>query len=60
MFLADGGKSIEKLLEPVGWYKTARELGTHEMWRIQAERVELCRAYLARWNACEGLDALLR
>jgi len=67
MFLADGGKSIGNLLAPVDEpylgilesYKTARELGTHEMWQIQAERTELCRAYLDRWNACEGLDALL-
>jgi len=67
IFLSDGGKSIAKMLEPVNepyikwleWYKTARELGTHEMWQIQADRTELCKAYLDRWNACEGLDMLL-
>jgi amidase len=67
MFLSDGGKSMAEMLEPVnepyikwlGSYKTARELGTHEMWQIQAERTELCKAYLDRWNACAGLDVLL-
>jgi amidase len=67
MFLADGGKSIAKMLEPVNepylkwleWYKTARELGTHEMWQIQTDRTTQCKAYLDRWNACEGLDMLL-
>ena len=67
MFLADGGKSIADLLAPVDepylglleWYRTARELGTHEMWAIQSERTAQCKAYLDRWNACAGLDALL-
>jgi amidase len=66
MFSADGGKSIADLLAPVdepyagtlGWYKTTRELSTHEMWAVQAERTALCRAYLDRWNAA-GVDALL-
>jgi hypothetical protein len=67
MFLADGGTNIKKLLEPVDeplmpgleWYGTAKDIGVHEMWQIQAERTELCKAYLDRWNECEGLDALL-
>jgi len=67
MFLADGGTNIKKLLEPVDeplmpgmeWYGTAKDIGVHEMWQIQVERTELCKAYLDRWNECEGLDALL-
>lgn len=67
-FLADGGKSIQKILEPVQepWrpelqpYKSAAEIGVHELWQLQAQRTALCKRYLDRWEAVEGgLDAIL-
>ena len=67
MFVADGGKSVKKLLEPVGepfrpeldLYKNATELGVYDMWQLHRERVEFCKAYLDRWNACHKLDGIL-
>jgi amidase len=67
MFLADGGKSIQKLLDPVQEplrdemkrYGNVKELGVYDMWQLQAKRTEFCKRYLDRWNACEGLDAIL-
>jgi len=67
MFLADGGKSLQKLLDPVRepfrpemlGYATAAELGVYDMWQLHSKRTELCKAYLDRWNACERLDAIL-
>ncbi|QDS74838.1 hypothetical protein FKW77_002861 [Venturia effusa] len=67
MFVADGGNSVRNILDPVGepfrpemeMYSTAKELGTHGMWQLQIERTELSKAYLDRWNRCEGLDAIL-
>jgi amidase len=67
MFLADGGESVRKLLEPssepfrpeMNRYENARELRVLEMWQIQTKRTELCKQYLDRWNACEGMDAIL-
>jgi amidase len=67
MFLADGGKSIRTVLDPVHepfreemkHYEVAKELGVYDMWQIQAKRTEVCKQYLDRWNACEGLDAIL-
>ena len=67
MFLADGGKTIRKSLETSGepWqpqmmgYAEATELGVYDMWQIQRERTNLCSMYMERWNACEGLDAIL-
>jgi amidase len=67
MFLADGGKSIQQLLAPVDepirpemkHYKEAKELGVYDMWQVHSRRTEFCKAYLDRWNACKGLDAIL-
>ncbi|RDI79023.1 ATP-dependent DNA helicase II subunit 1 [Venturia inaequalis] len=67
MFVADGGNSVRTILDPVGepfrpemeMYSVAKELGTHTMWQLQIERTELSKAYLDRWNRCEGLDAIL-
>jgi amidase len=67
MFVADGGKSVKAILDPVeepirpemANYAHAKELGVHEMWQLHLERTEFCKAYLDRWNACEGLDAVL-
>jgi amidase len=40
-------------------YADAQEIGVYEMWQIQRERTALCKMYMDRWNACEGLDAIL-
>ncbi|KAJ5167171.1 uncharacterized protein N7482_005952 [Penicillium canariense] len=66
MFVADGGKSVTKLLEQTGEpfrpemkaYAEASELGVHEMWQLQLERNTTCKAYLDRWNKT-GIDAIL-
>jgi amidase len=67
LFVADGGKSVEKILEPSAepWrpelkmYQDATEMGVHELWQIQAQRTALAKKYLDRWAAVEGLDAIL-
>lgn len=67
LFVADGAKSIRGLLEPTNEpfrpempsYEESVELGVHEMWQIQAERSELQKHYLDRWNAMGGLDGLI-
>ncbi|KAL2813849.1 amidase signature domain-containing protein [Aspergillus granulosus] len=66
MFVADGGKSVRKLLGPTGEpfrpemkaYADAEELGVHEMWQVHLKRNELCKSYLDRWNQA-GIDAVL-
>ncbi|KAL3464859.1 amidase signature domain-containing protein [Aspergillus heterothallicus] len=66
MFVADGGKSVRKLLEPTGEpfrpemqaYADASELGVHEMWQLHLKRNELCKSYLDRWNEAD-IDAVL-
>ncbi|KAL2861175.1 amidase signature domain-containing protein [Aspergillus lucknowensis] len=66
MFVADGGKSVRKLLEPTGepfrpemkMYEDATELGVYEMWQLQVTRNSLCKSYLDRWNDA-GIDAVL-
>ncbi|KAI5365539.1 putative amidase [Septoria linicola] len=66
-FVADGGTSIEKILEPVGepWrpemepYKQAKDIGAYELWQLQKRRTALAKRYLDRWAAVEGLDAIL-
>jgi len=40
-------------------YATARERGVYELWQMQVARTELCKAYLERWRAVPGLDAIL-
>ncbi|GAD97024.1 acetamidase [Paecilomyces variotii No. 5] len=65
-FLADGGKSIRKLLEPTKEpfrpemkdYEQSSETGVHELWQIHIERNTLQKEYMERWNA-SGLDAVL-
>lgn len=66
MFLADGGKSVRKLLEPTKEpfrpemqdYANATEIGVYAMWQIQLARNSLCKSYLDRWNEA-GIDAVL-
>lgn len=66
-FLADGAKSIRKLIEPTKEpfrpemkdYEASSEIGVNELWQIHIERNTLQKDYLERWNACEGLDAIL-
>ncbi|KAK3715412.1 hypothetical protein LTR37_007140 [Vermiconidia calcicola] len=66
-FTADGGKSVRKILEPVGEpfrpemksYETANDLGVYDLWQLQKQRTALQKKYLDRWAACEGLDAIL-
>jgi amidase len=66
-FVADGGKSVKKILEPVNEpvrpemapYSTAPELGVYDLWQLQKQRTALQKMYLDRWAACEGLDAIL-
>ncbi|KAI2636380.1 amidase [Hypomontagnella submonticulosa] len=66
MFLADGGKAIQKELEKTGepmpvemtMYSTARELSALEYWALHLERQEYQKRYLDRWLGA-GIDALL-
>ncbi|KAI7493968.1 acetamidase [Hortaea werneckii] len=66
-FVADGGTSIRKILEAVQEpfrpemrdYEVAKELGVYQLWQLQNARTDLCKRYLDRWAACEGLDAIL-
>ena len=66
-FVADGGKSVSKILEPVGepwrpemnYYETAKGLSVYDLWQLQKQRTALQKKYLDRWAACEGLDAIL-
>jgi len=67
MFVADGGKSVQALLEPTNepWrpemkmYEDAAELGTYDMWKLHLERTELQRQYLEHWTSYKDLDAIL-
>lgn len=67
LFVADGGRSVQKILEPVGepWrpemlaYKNAQDLSVYDLWQLQKQRTALQKMYLDRWAACEGLDAIL-
>ncbi|KAL5426941.1 hypothetical protein PMIN06_009817 [Paraphaeosphaeria minitans] len=67
MFVADGGKSIRKLLastdEPwrpeMQGYSEATELGTYDMWQLHQERSELQKKYLEQWMSHDGLDGIL-
>ncbi|EMC97189.1 hypothetical protein BAUCODRAFT_32930 [Baudoinia panamericana UAMH 10762] len=66
-FIADGGKSVRKILEACGepfrpemqTYESAKELGVFDLWQLQKQRTALCKRYLDRWAACKGLDAIL-
>lgn len=65
-FLADGGKSVAKILEPVGepWrpemqdYAKASEIGVYDLWQLQVKRTQLMKEYLDRWTAA-GIDCIL-
>jgi amidase len=67
MFVADGGKSVEALLEPTNepyrpemqQYKDAKELGVLDMWKVHLERSELQRQYLEQWMSYGDLDVIL-
>jgi amidase len=66
LFLADGGKSVRKLLEPTGEpfrpemkpYEEAKEINVYGLWQIHVNRNALCKYYLDRWNEA-GIDAIL-
>lgn len=66
MFVADGGKSVRKLLGPTGEpfrpemaaYAEAKEVGVYDMWQIHLERTDLQKRYLDRWNVAE-LDGII-
>jgi hypothetical protein len=67
LFLADGGKSVQKILdaadEPIrpemDQYGKASDRGVYDLWQLHLERNKLQKMYMDRWNACEGLDAIL-
>lgn len=67
MFVADGGKSVRKLLASTNepWrpemqgYSEATELGTYDMWQLHQERSDLQKKYLEQWMSYDGLDAIL-
>ena len=40
-------------------YASAPEIGVHDLWQLQIQRTALCKQFLDRWAACEGLDAIL-
>ncbi|EHY60683.1 hypothetical protein HRR83_000452 [Exophiala dermatitidis] len=65
-FVADGGKSCRKALEPVGEpfhpqmkaYEEATEMGCYDLWQLHLERNKLCQEYIDRW-AEAGIDGIL-
>lgn len=66
-FVADGGNSVRKILEPTGepWrpemqsYANAKDMTVYDLWQLQKQRTALQKMYLDRWAKCEGLDAIL-
>ncbi|KAK6440500.1 hypothetical protein LTR95_003278 [Oleoguttula sp. CCFEE 5521] len=66
-FVADGGKSVGKILEVTGepwrpemkYYEDAKEIGVYDLWQLQKERTALSKMYLDRWAASGGVDAIL-
>jgi amidase len=40
-------------------YADSKELGVHDMWKLQAERSALQHQYLEQWASYAGLDAIL-
>ena len=66
-FVADGGTSVRKILEPVGepfrpemkQYESAKGMTVYDLWQLQKQRTALQKMYLDRWAACDGLDAIL-
>jgi amidase len=69
MFVADGGKSLRKILdtekgkEPfrpeMMQYEKAKDAGVYDMWQMQLQKLEINKAYMDRWNASDGMDAIL-
>lgn len=67
LFVADGGKSVRRLVEMSGepWrpemkaYESATETGVYDMWQLQSRRTALCKRYLDRWAEAGGMDAIL-
>nr|POE76231.1 acetamidase [Quercus suber] len=65
-FVADGGTSIQNILDPVHepWrpelaaYEAAKDKGVHNLWQLQKRRTALQKRYLDRWAAA-GIDAVL-
>ncbi|EXJ87780.1 hypothetical protein A1O1_04707 [Capronia coronata CBS 617.96] len=65
-FVADGGKSCRKALEPVKEpffpdmkpYEEATEMGCYDLWQLHLERNKLCQEYIDRW-ADAGIDGIL-
>ncbi|KAI1154547.1 amidase [Nemania diffusa] len=66
MFVADGGKSVQRELERTGEplrpemaaYGEAREIGGFEYWQLHLERQDFQKRYLDRWKGA-GIDAIL-
>jgi amidase len=66
-FVADGGNSVRKILEPTGepWrpemkmYESAQDMTVYDLWQLQKRRTAFQKMYLDRWANCEGLDAIL-
>lgn len=66
IFLADGGRSVRKLLEPTGEpfrpemkpYEEANEKSVYDLWQMHVNRNNLCKSYLDRWNET-GIDTIL-
>ncbi|KAF2638234.1 amidase [Massarina eburnea CBS 473.64] len=67
LFVADGGKSVKKLLAPTDEpfrpemlpYKEATEVGTYDMWQLHLERSAFQKKYLDQWSSVGDLDAIL-
>ncbi|KAF1981831.1 acetamidase [Aulographum hederae CBS 113979] len=66
-FLADGGKSVKAILDPVEEpfrsemeaYSKCTELGVHDMWQLHLERTNWVKEYLDQWNSVGDLDGIL-
>ncbi|PGH00912.1 hypothetical protein AJ79_08067 [Helicocarpus griseus UAMH5409] len=66
-FLSDGGRTVQEILaaakEPIrpemDRYGHAKDRGVQALWQLHVERNKFQQDYMARWNACEGLDGLL-
>jgi amidase len=43
----------------MGSYERAKEVGVYDMWQMQLEKLVLSKEYLDRWNATNGMDAIL-
>lgn len=65
-FVADGGTSVRKILDPVNepfrpemkMYESAKDAGVYDLWQTQLARTTEQKKYLDRWNTA-GIDAIL-